>query len=223
MFSEPLVYALWTAEDYTLDDYEAFINKPISRRVQLFENPWLEAFTFSKAFMPLCWLPFAIWEFVACELPLRDKITGTLGAVALWPAFEYAYHGVLFHSRGLLRNRTLIVLHFLAHGLHHLTPHDRDRLFVPPALFGVLYFCTRWIMARVLSETYVGPLACGVILGVIVYDYVHFLLHHRGTSKFECLRWLKRYHAHHHFKDYNVNFGVTSPVMDEVMGTKFEE
>jgi len=64
--------------------------------------------------------------------------------------------------------------------------------------------------------------ACaGFFAGYLLYDMVHFGLHHRRPrSRFG--RWLRKLHMRHHFEDDERGFGVSVPWWDVVFGTYSE-
>jgi sterol desaturase/sphingolipid hydroxylase (fatty acid hydroxylase superfamily) len=61
--------------------------------------------------------------------------------------------------------------------------------------------------------------AAGFYGGYLVYDMVHFALHHvRPKSKVG--RRLHELHMRHHFEDDDTGFGVSAPWWDMVFGTQ---
>ncbi|KAN0065945.1 fatty acid alpha-hydroxylase [Thecaphora frezii] len=138
--------------------------------------------------------------------------------VVIWTLLEYTLHRFLFHIDNMLPDRPLfLTLHFLLHGVHHYLPMDRLRLVMPPLLFFVLsYPFTQ--LAHVLFPQ---PVANGIISGsfsmYVVYDCMHFALHHTRLPQY--LRDMKQYHLEHHYKNFELGFGVTSKVWDYVFGT----
>jgi len=53
------------------------------------------------------------------------------------------------------------------------------------------------------------------VFGFMVYDLVHFALHHLKVCKS-----LKRHHMHHHFQATHTNFGVTTTALDYLLHNK---
>jgi 4-hydroxysphinganine ceramide fatty acyl 2-hydroxylase len=51
----------------------------------------------------------------------------------------------------------------------------------------------------------------------VLYDCMHYALHH--TKLPEYVRQQKRYHLAHHYKNFELGFGVTSKVWDIVFNT----
>ncbi|KAG8966717.1 fatty acid alpha-hydroxylase, partial [Tulasnella sp. 427] len=94
---------------------------------------------------------------------------------------------------------------------------DRLRLVMPPVLFFTLSFpFTR--LAYILFPT---AMANGIIAGsfafYVLYDCMHYALHHTKLPQY--LADMKKYHLAHHYKNFELGFGVTSKVWDYVFNT----
>ena len=113
------------------------------------------------------------------------------------------------------RNRWQRRFHFLAHGIHHKDPWDGTRLVFP--ILGAIG------IALVLFGLFnlvlpLGPsLAAmsGLLVGYLGYDLGHMAWHHAACRR-GVLRYLKRYHLAHHFRDQDSRFGVSQPLWDWV-------
>jgi 4-hydroxysphinganine ceramide fatty acyl 2-hydroxylase len=161
-------------------------------------------------------------------------LPGTLGAIPIecyyttfacflagnfiWTLLEYGFHRFLFHVDELLPDRPVwLMLHFLMHGVHHYLPMDRMRLVMPPPLFGAL----QAPMTKLAHAIFPTPVANGIISGAftfyILYDCMHYALHHTKLPAY--LREMKKYHLAHHYKNFELGFGVTSKIWDIVFGT----
>jgi sterol desaturase/sphingolipid hydroxylase (fatty acid hydroxylase superfamily) len=135
---------------------------------------------------------------------------------ALWTLFEYWLHRIVFHfepEEGIGAR-----LHWIIHGVHHDHPNDPMRLVMPPsvsiplgaAVFGLLYL--------VFGQDYAPGIGAGFFLGYLVYDMMHYYLHHfrpRGRLG----RMLRERHMRHHFQDDTRGFGISAPYWDEIFGT----
>jgi len=61
-------------------------------------------------------------------------------------------------------------------------------------------------------------LSAGFFAGYLLYDMIHFALHHhQQRTRFG--RWLRELHMRHHFQDDHTGFGVSAPWWDVVFGT----
>ncbi|HLY06478.1 MAG TPA: sterol desaturase family protein [Rhizomicrobium sp.] len=135
----------------------------------------------------------------------------------LWTLLEYFGHRFIFHIRSNSRSGSWI--QFLIHGVHHEHPNDPLRLVMPPlmslpimaAVFGILRFGTGPRMAL--------PVMAGFIVGYLIYDGLHFYLHHGQPQNFVGC-YLRRRHMHHHFRDDRSWFGVSAPWWDAVFATR---
>ncbi|KNZ79361.1 Ceramide very long chain fatty acid hydroxylase SCS7 [Termitomyces sp. J132] len=136
----------------------------------------------------------------------------------IWTLLEYLFHRFLFHIDYLLPDHpAFLTLHFLMHGVHHYLPMDRLRLVMPPALF----FTLQTPMTRLAHLLFPPAMANGIISGAftfyILYDCMHYALHHTRLPAY--LREMKKYHLAHHYKNFDLGFGVTSKIWDIVFNT----
>lgn len=139
-----------------------------------------------------------------------------VGGYAMWTLFEYWLHRVVFHfepQKGLGAR-----LHWIIHGIHHEHPNDPMRLVMPPSVsipLGALVFGAMYL---VFGERYAPGLGAGFFAGYLVYDMLHYYLHHfrpRGRLG----RMLRERHMRHHFQDDTRGFGISAPYWDEVFRT----
>lgn len=79
--------------------------------------------------------------------------------------------------------------------------------------------------ARVSNSLYLSPslpftltVAAGLYSGYLVYDEIHYWIHH-GHLPWEWLRRLKTHHMAHHYAHPNENFGVSNVFTDIIFGT----
>lgn len=62
------------------------------------------------------------------------------------------------------------------------------------------------------------PLSAGLVAGFVAVNYYHARMHRRAPrGRYE--EWMWRFHWHHHAADARVNFGLTNPLLDFVLGT----
>nr|QDH43440.1 inositol phosphorylceramide-B hydroxylase [Metschnikowia australis] len=173
--------------------------------------------------VPLIWLPLNFLLFYVGFMG-QSKITAmSLWAVGLfvWTFIEYCLHRFLFHlDQYLPDNKVFFTLHFLLHGIHHYLPMDKNRLVLPPTLFVLLAYP----FYRLVFGIFPFYMACsgfaGGTFGYIMYDMVHYVLHHSQLPGY--LQDLKTYHLEHHYKNYEMGFGVTSKFWDVIFSTEIE-
>jgi len=207
---------------------------------RMFESDFRERLSHIKP-----WLPHAIFIPVLAVSLVAAFRTLPAGRVAalyvlglfLWTIVEYAIHRGIFHTLRLIEDDTQRIVgglrrdqpvvpnlptsrhkfYFVAHGVHHNYPNDSTRLVLAPgvsiplALF--FYGVFRLIFGAATPAAYAG-----LITGYILYDTIHFAVHH-ASGRSRLLRGLKRHHFRHHYADSTRDFGVSSPLWDIIIGT----
>ncbi|CCK72115.1 fatty acid alpha-hydroxylase KNAG_0J00320 [Huiozyma naganishii CBS 8797] len=170
--------------------------------------------------VPIVWGPVVLY-FLGRSLkgihPIFALMLFALGGF-VWTLIEYCMHRFLFHFDDWLpENNVAFTIHFLLHGVHHYLPMDGYRLVVPPALFVVL--CTPFykLVFKLLPHYVACAGFAGGMFGYICYDLIHYFLHHSKMPKF--MRKLKQYHLEHHYKNYQLGFGVSNWFWDKVFDT----
>ncbi|KAK7206277.1 hypothetical protein BZA70DRAFT_266597 [Myxozyma melibiosi] len=171
--------------------------------------------------VPIVWLPcVAYGTYVASKgLSMWALVPLWCLGIFIWTFVEYMMHRMLFHIDDRLPDHSIaLALHFLLHGVHHYLPMDKLRLVMPPSLFVILAF-PFYRLAHALFPYYIAlAIFCGGIFGYICYDCTHYFLHHASLPSY--LKSVKTYHMEHHYKNYELGFGVTSKFWDVVFGTE---
>ena len=106
----------------------------------------------------------------------------------------------------------------MIHGVHHDHPNDPLRLVMPPAAsvpLAVLFALVFWL---VLGDDLWMPFTGGFLAGYLIYDELHYHLHHRAPTT-RLGRGLRELHMRHHFQDDERGFGISAPYWDRVFGT----
>jgi dihydroceramide fatty acyl 2-hydroxylase len=186
---------------------------------RMFESRVLDALSRVHPLVPVLIFAPAIALLAAWSLS-QVSVLGTLslavGGYAMWTLFEYWLHRVVFHfepEKGLGAR-----LHWIIHGIHHEHPNDPMRLVMPPSVsipLGALVFGAMYL---VFGERYAPGLGAGFFAGYLVYDMLHYYLHHfrpRGRLG----RMLRERHMRHHFQDDTRGFGISAPYWDEIFRT----
>jgi sterol desaturase/sphingolipid hydroxylase (fatty acid hydroxylase superfamily) len=96
----------------------------------------------------------------------------------------------------------------------------------PPILAGLFvvigYFTIYPLLGGMQYEArLIGLLGFGV--GYLMYDMVHYALHHIETRSNNYFKKLQRYHNMHHYSGQEAAYGVTSKLWDMVFGTQLIE
>lgn len=165
-------------------------------------------------FLPL--IALAAWAAFS-GLDVAVGIGGVLAGYALWTLAEYWIHRSLFHlePRSALGER----LHFIIHGVHHDHPNDPLRLVMPPAVTlpaAAIFF---GLFVLVFQTPFAYAVTTGFFAGYLIYDLVHYSLHHT-RPKGRIGRRMHQLHMRHHFEDDTTGYGVSAPWWDIVFRTK---
>ncbi len=190
--------------------------------IRIFKNPILDLFSRVHWSTPLFfWVPVvfvSLYKGFSNGVSLGATVLLFLGAIGFWTFAEYLLHRYIFHYHPTTAIGKRIS--FLTHGVHHDYPNDSKRLVMPPllgaplaAIFYLAFYCA-------LGDRYVFPFFAGFITGYLIYDMMHYALHHANFSN-PFLQEMKTHHMVHHFNDAESGFGVSSKLWDIVFRTLF--
>jgi sterol desaturase/sphingolipid hydroxylase (fatty acid hydroxylase superfamily) len=150
------------------------------------------------------------------QVSVASTILLILAGYAIWTLFEYWLHRLVFHFEP--ENGIGARMHWIIHGIHHDHPNDPMRLVMPPAVSIPLGAIVFGVMYLVVGSRYSPGLGAGFFLGYLVYDMMHYYLHHfRPHGRLG--RMLRERHMRHHFQDDTRGFGISAPYWDEVFRT----
>jgi sterol desaturase/sphingolipid hydroxylase (fatty acid hydroxylase superfamily) len=184
----------------------------------IFPSPRLDRLTRAHPATPaIVFLPAVLTLLAVRDLGVLPAIASAVGGYVFWTLCEYWGHRGVFHfepEEGLGAR-----LHWMIHGVHHDHPNDPRRLVLPPAFSIPLALLFFGLFALVLGTPLAWGFAAGFYLGYVLYDTVHFALHH-ATPKGRVGRRLRELHMRHHFEDHERGFGVSAPWWDIVFGTR---
>ncbi|MHB8909820.1 MAG: sterol desaturase family protein [Syntrophales bacterium] len=127
----------------------------------------------------------------------------------LFSFFEYAVHRWLFH--GTVR------IFVQGHRLHHKNPQGYDAL--PFFLPAMVILGMTGIFILLMTESYAFLLAGVMAFGYVTYGLSHFSIHHIRFHQTLARQWAAKHLIHHYHPESN--FGVTTPLWDIVLGTRF--
>jgi sterol desaturase/sphingolipid hydroxylase (fatty acid hydroxylase superfamily) len=185
----------------------------------MFESRLLDRFTRVHPIVPvLIYAPVAVALLVLAVRRDGWWDTAALAIVGylVWTLFEYWLHRLVFHFEpedGLGAR-----LHWMIHGVHHDHPNDPLRLVMPPAAsipLAVLVIAAMWLIA---GSVHAPAVAAGFLVGYLIYDEMHYALHHH-VPKSRLGKKLRELHMRHHFQDDERGFGISAPYWDRVFGT----
>jgi dihydroceramide fatty acyl 2-hydroxylase len=150
----------------------------------------------------------------------QTSVAATAGLAAAgyagWTLFEYWLHRLVFHFEpaGGVGAR----LHWIIHGIHHEHPNDPMRLVMPPAVSVPLAVLVFAALYAAFGARLTPGLAAGFFTGYVVYDMLHYSLHHFAPHG-RLGKMLRERHMRHHFQDDTRGFGISAPYWDEVFRT----
>jgi dihydroceramide fatty acyl 2-hydroxylase len=188
----------------------------------MFESPTLDRLTRVHHAVPLLvYVPVIalLAGFGIARLGALWALALIAAGYVLWTLAEYWIHRVVFHfepEEGFGAR-----LHWMIHGVHHDHPNDPLRLVMPPSVSlpgAAVFLLLFWLVIGGDRWLAVGA---GFLMGYLVYDMVHYHLHHR-TPRTRVGRWLRELHMRHHFQDDERGFGISAPYWDKVFGTSPE-
>jgi dihydroceramide fatty acyl 2-hydroxylase len=185
----------------------------------MFESRLLDRFTRVHPLVPVLIYAPVIVAMLVLAIG-RDGWWDTVGLVGfgyvLWTLFEYWLHRIVFHFEP--EDGFGAKVHWMIHGVHHDHPNDPLRLVMPPAAslpLAIVVVGGIWLAAGSVH----GPaIAAGFLFGYIVYDEIHYALHHH-TPKTGLGKRLRELHMRHHFQDDEKGFGISAPYWDVVFRT----
>lgn len=141
-----------------------------------------------------------------------------LAGLAVWTATEYVLHRFVFHyepSSGFGKK-----IHFIFHGVHHDYPRDKKRLVMPPSASIPLAALFYFLFSLLLDKQLLFAFFPGFLLGYLVYDMLHYAMHHHNF-KSPLLKRIKQHHMLHHYQDPTKGYGVSSSLWDEILRSNF--
>jgi dihydroceramide fatty acyl 2-hydroxylase len=206
----------WTED---IDDGTASRTEALRASPPMFESRVLDALSRVHPAVPvLIFAPVVVlmgaWSL--SQVTLLGTLGLALAGYALWTLFEYWLHRLVFHfepDEGIGAR-----LHWIIHGVHHDHPNDPMRLVMPPAVSVPLAAAIFGLLYLLAGSRYAPGLAAGFYIGYLVYDNLHYYLHHfapRGRIG----RMLRERHMRHHFQDDTRGFGISAPYWDDVFRT----
>ena len=185
----------------------------------MFESPLLDRFTrVHPAVPPLLFGPVITYMLVEGlhRIGAFNALGLAVGGYFFWTLFEYWLHRVVFHFEP--EDGIGAKLHWMIHGVHHDHPNDPLRLVMPPAAsipLAILVIGAMWLVAGPVHAPAIGA---GFLVGYLIYDEMHYALHHH-TPKSRLGKRLRELHMRHHFQDDERGFGISAPYWDVVFRT----
>ncbi len=189
----------------------------------MFRSPWLDRLSRVHHLTPLyIFVPVIAVLFVLGILdtaPLT-AVLALVGGYLLWTLFEYWLHRIVFHFEP--EDGVGARLHWIIHGVHHDHPNDPKRLVMPPAVSVPLALVVFIPLLLIFGTPVAYLVMASFLVGYLVYDELHYYLHHY-QPKSALGRRLRELHMRHHFQDDTLGFGISAPWWDRVFGTHYRK
>lgn len=169
--------------------------------------------------------PLNYWAEFVVDIPfgagllvagLRQRERGSVAAflfillgLFLFSMIEYAFHRWLFHGS--------VQVLAQGHRAHHANPLGYDSLpfFLPAAVLLMLI----GVFVLFMPVQHACILVGTITLSYVAYGLGHFFIHHHRFQHGLSRQWAAHHHIHHYHPEYN--FGVTTPLWDIVLDTRY--
>ena len=140
---------------------------------------------------------------------VSSAVGAILSGLLAFSFVEYAFHRWLFHGH-------LRVIEE-GHRKHHDEPRGYDSLpfFLAPLLMLTLAAALACVLPTTIALLSSGALATGYAAYGSSHLAIHFMRFRHPLPR----RWAAAHHVHHFHPD--TNFGVTSPLWDIILGTRY--
>lgn len=186
---------------------------------RMFDSGWLDRLSRVHHLVPLAiYLPAIVVLLAGAldRMPALEALAWTAGGYFLWTLAEYWIHRAIFHfePEGGIGAR----FHWIIHGVHHDHPNDPLRLVMPPSVSVPLSLAFLGLFVLALGTPTAFALGAGFFGGYLLYDMVHYHLHHH-TPRTRLGKHVRELHMRHHFQDDTRGFGISAPYWDIVFGT----
>lgn len=155
----------------------------------------------------------ALFATGALAFAPKSLLLVAIGAAVFFVS-EYTTHRFMLHAPPQ-KNPFVLKLQHRLHYDHHITPNELRLLFLPVWFVIPVASLTLAIYLAVTRDwSASAALLLGSVLGLLWYEWVHYVAHIPFVPKTPFGRWIKKYHLWHHFKNERMWFGVTNPSMD---------
>ncbi len=190
--------------------------------IRLFKSGWMEKLSKVHFAVPLfIFVPvitFFTYLAFSNQIGIAGFILYFLIGLGVWTVTEYCLHRYIFHyhpTSGWGQR-----LHFIFHGVHHDYPRDKKRLVMPPSASIPLATLFYLLFSLFLTQQHLYAFFPGFLLGYLVYDMLHYAMHHYNF-KSGLMKKIKQHHMLHHYQNPEKGFGVSSSLWDKIFGSGF--
>ncbi len=175
-------------------------------------NPHIPFYVFSPIALGLFYFTFFVFD-----LEVKNMLLALCLAPVFWTILEYTMHRFFFHAKP--KAEFLQNFMYTLHWGHHDYPNDKRLMLVGPLMsipggliiFGIGY----WISGR-----YMFPFMGALLCTYMVYDWLHYAVHHYDYKN-RYFQKMKTHHMRHHYQDSKKAYGFITDAWDKVIGTAF--
>lgn len=189
---------------------------------RLFKSSWMELLSKVHFSVPLfIFIPvIAVFSYLAFSqgISIGVFVLYFIIGLAVWTATEYLLHRFIFHYHPTSDFGKRV--HFIFHGVHHDYPRDKKRLVMPPSASIPLATLFYFLFSLFLERTNLFAFFPGFLLGYLIYDMLHYAMHHYNF-KSGIMKRIKQHHMLHHYQNPEKGFGVSSSLWDEILRSQF--
>lgn len=186
--------------------------------IKLFKNNIFDSLSKVHFTVPLyIYIPvivFFCYKAFTYDISIISFTIYFLTGLLIWTITEYVLHRFIFHyhpTSGFGKQ-----LHFIFHGVHHDYPRDKKRLVMPPSASIPLAAMFYFLFSLLLEQKFLFAFFPGFLLGYLVYDMLHYAMHHHNFKN-EVLKRIRQHHMLHHYQDSTKGFGVSSVLWDKIL------
>jgi sterol desaturase/sphingolipid hydroxylase (fatty acid hydroxylase superfamily) len=187
--------------------------------LRVFKNPFLEALTKTSPMITLLvYIPVILLllyiSFFKSEVTFLKIISFYGAGIFFWTFIEYLLHRFVFHFEG--ESATTKRIHYVLHGVHHMYPREKEKLFMPPVP-GLFLAFVLYLVFQIVFKELVSPFLAGLISGYLIYVFMHYFIHTTRPPKLLEKHWTHHFLHHHRYPEKC--FGVSTHFWDKIFGT----
>ncbi|MEN9686287.1 MAG: hypothetical protein RLZZ28_2073 [Bacteroidota bacterium] len=190
--------------------------------VRMFKSNFMESLSKVHFSVPLFIFIPAIFFFgyqsFAGGISLVNFALYFLFGLGVWTLTEYVMHRFVFHFHPTSEFGKKV--NFIFHGVHHDYPRDKMRLVLPPSVSIPLASLFYYMFSQFLSQQFLFAFFAAFLLGYLIYDMLHYAMHHYNF-KSGIMRRIKQHHMLHHYDEPSKGYGVSSSLWDIILRTGF--
>jgi sterol desaturase/sphingolipid hydroxylase (fatty acid hydroxylase superfamily) len=150
-------------------------------------------------------------------------VGAVVAALVLYPLVEYGLHRFLLHGRFLYKTPFTVTLWKRIHYDHHSDPDNLEVLFgALPTTLPPLALATLPVGALIAGPSGAAAAFAAGAVALLIYEFCHCVDHLPYAPRHPLLKSIKRLHLLHHLHNEHGNYGISSFVVDRLLGTYYD-